>query len=407
MTPNTTAASLLRARWASVLGELLALMFMSFDGVASPAALLVVVVHAASVGVLGLPQMRPHTQNIPPAVPLLVDVAMLTALLALGGGASNPFSVVYFVQVVLAAVLLPGPWVALVWTVSVGAYGLLFLLAPGHHHGGFASHLYGMWAAFAAASGALGILVTQLSTQLRRRQEELRLAREREAQAQRLAGLSTLAAGAAHELGTPLGTIALVASELHRELPDNASEMLREDIQLIREQVDRCRRILDSMSVDAGDAVGETAQAFTSQELASQLEAHLSPERQRRLQLEGEARWVVPVQALTQAVENLVQNAFDASPEDASVKLRMNNAAIVVSDRGSGMNEATRTRAIEPFFTTKEPGQGMGLGLFLVNATAEALGGALSFSPRPGGGTIATLDLGPATSDAPSTSEQP
>jgi len=334
----------------------------------------VVAAHAFSVGLLRAPWL----------FALVVDVGILSVLLAFTGGASNPFSAVYFAQVVLAAVLLGRRFVA-VWLVAVAAYGSLFFL-PGdphaHPHHGFESHLYGMFFAFVLTSGVLGFFVSRLS-------EALAEARQREVRAQRAASLITLAAGAAHELGTPLATIALVSKELARRLEDDADA--HEDAMLIRHEVDRCRAVLDSLSHESGGTVGEAPSPLRFEVLAGEVRDRLPGELASRLHVRGAGELVVPARATRQALENLVRNAFDAAPE-GDVELAFDDGVIEVRDRGEGMDSETRARATEPFFTTKD--DGMGLGLLLVTATAEALGGGLELLARPGGGTIARLRLG-------------
>src|SRR5690606_17010356 len=138
---------------------------------------------------------------------LLFDVAALTALLAQSGGPSNPFSVVYLVYVTLGAVLLSPRATSLIVGAAALGYGLLFALGAAqdphahHHHGagGFEAHLYGMYVALVLAAGLVGYFVSRLSAATRQRELELSEARARAAQAERLAALTTVCAGAAHE----------------------------------------------------------------------------------------------------------------------------------------------------------------------------------------------------------------
>src|SRR5262249_5873196 len=128
---------------------------------------------------------------------LCASTVLLTALLMLAGGAQNPFSVLYLVQVTLAAVALGRAWTFGITALSVGCYALLFSLPGGAHHGGgFSAHLQGMWLAFTIAAFAIAYLVSGLAAALRRREAELLRTREQAARAERLASLTTLAAGA-------------------------------------------------------------------------------------------------------------------------------------------------------------------------------------------------------------------
>ncbi|NNL67232.1 MAG: HAMP domain-containing histidine kinase [Myxococcales bacterium] len=336
---------------------------------------------------------------------LLLDVVLLTALLALSGGASNPFSVIYLVHVALAAVLLGAFWPWLVAALAVLGFGLLFVLVPPEpmshavQGDGFTAHLYGMWSAFTVAAIAIAYFVVRVSLALRAQAVELAEARSRQARTERLAGLATLAAGTAHELGSPLATIAIASRELERTFarePATAPQL--EEARLIRSEVDRCRSILEQMSVEAGESPMEPAVALRTGEVLSRVREGLEPALAGRLSLndEGGSLWAPP-RALGRALTNLVRNAFDASAPDARVTLsargRDDSVRFVVEDQGEGMSDDVLEHVGEPFFTTKAPGRGQGLGVFLARALAEQLGGSLGFESLDGQGTRADLSL--------------
>jgi len=207
--------------------------------------------------------------------------------------------------------------------------------------------------------------------------------------------LGTMAAGAAHELATPLSTIAVVATEMERELRsgDSGSSPV-EDLQVIRNELGRCRAILDRMSVGVGQPVGETISESTVQQLV-QLVLDDLPQWDR-VEVRGVAeighqRIRLPIQGLAQALRAVVQNALDASSADDAVRLRAacraSQLELLVEDSGHGMDAEILRRAGEPFFTTKEPGKGMGLGLFLARSVVERLGGILQIESTAGAGT--------------------
>jgi len=207
--------------------------------------------------------------------------------------------------------------------------------------------------------------------------------------------------GAAHELGTPLGTIAVVAKELERYASAlSGSDSVLEDARLIRSEVERCRRILERMSVQGAEPMGEAARKILVADLLNEVVEQL-PESQRTVVVvevedEGLAA-VLPEQATLQSVAALLQNAIDANREQRPVIVRASGAgpelSISIRDRGHGMPESVLRRIAEPFFTTKEPGKGMGLGTFLVRTFAERLGGRLLFESTDGQGTVVTLLL--------------
>ena len=328
---------------------------------------------------------------------LLFDGAMLTALLSLSGGPMNPFSVFYLVHVALAAALLDGSWALVLSLVTSAAFGLLFVITPEasmhvmHHGIGFSAHLRGMWIAYGLAAAATGTFVARQASALRARERELATLKEERARAERLGALHTLAAGAAHELGTPLGTITLVAGELQRKLANAAPED-RDDLALLVTQAARCREILQRMSADAGNPHGETPEPVEAIWLLERLRSAFPGAELALHAAPGSVR--APREALLQALVSLVKNALDAGGEPVRVEIAPLPVFVVtVSDQGHGIPESALGRLGEPFFTTKAPGEGLGLGLFLARAVVDALGGSLEIDSAPGAGTRATLRL--------------
>ena len=344
---------------------------------------------------------------------LALDSLILTGLLALSGGPSNPFSVLYLVYVTLSAVHLGRGWTWSMVALTCACFASLFVWpssesathAMAHHHGaaatGFDLHLYGMLLAFIVAAVLIAYLVTLVAQTLRERESALRLAQDRAARSERVAALTSLAAGAAHELGSPLGTIAVAASELSRRAERvSDDETIQDDANLIESEVRRCRSILDRMVQRAGALTGESSSSVDPQQLVEDLRADLTPEFERRLQVQIDPELKVlslPPRAMRQALLNLVQNAFDASPSGQPVSLhvrrQLQRVRFVVKDEGKGMEPDLVERAGEPFLTTKGAGHGLGLGLFLAKTLAERLDGELELASTPGNGTTATLDL--------------
>ncbi len=339
---------------------------------------------------------------------LALDILVLTGLLMASGGPFNPFSVLYLVYIMLAAVVLGAAWTWSLAGLAVACYVALFQL-PVHHlaahaHGdqALSLHLWGMLVAFVVAAVLTASFVVRLSAAIEQRDAEIAAMREQATRTERLAALTTLAAGAAHELATPLGTIAIAAGELERALARRADAgALREDTQLIRAEVERCRRILDAMAGDSGEQAGETPAPVTLDQLVRDVLAALPPEGAGRVCVTGgaapSASVEVPRRAVARAVANLVRNALDASRPPATVTLDVAGDAaglrIIVEDQGAGMTPDVLARAVEPFFSTKPAGKGMGLGLFLVRTLAEDLGGRFVLRSTPGGGSTAELIL--------------
>lgn len=348
------------------------------------------------------------------AMVLGLDVVLLTLMLHWTGGPYNPFSTLYLVLVALSAVALSPGWT---WGIA-GFTGLMcagLFLAPGWMgrpgdpvcgvgpNLPMSTHLWGMLVAFALTAGLVAFFVGRLQWALRSRDEELMRARERSIQHERFAALATLAAGAAHELGTPLGTIVVAAGELARDaraMPDRPGWV--DDAELIRREAFRCRAILDRLQYHAEDAPKEIELGGVVSILR-----HRFPGVAFETSVGGRAaRLVAPPEALTQALSNLIGNALDATPEDESVRVEITTVVgqveFRVTDRGAGLTDAAAAHAGEPFFTTKPAGRGMGLGLFLVRLLARRLAGDFRFETATTGGTCAVLRLPIAGGGAPS-----
>jgi two-component system, sensor histidine kinase RegB len=307
-------------------------------------------------------------------------------------------------------VLLDAAWAWVVLATSLASFGALFalehvgalrFLSALSHEQIMALHVRGMWIAFSISAGLLVYIVQRVRRALTVVQQALADERSLSERKDRVASLATLAAGAAHELSTPLSTIAVVVKELQRSAArHDAPREAQEDLQLIREQVDRCRDILHHMSAQAGENAGEP---FVDVTLARWVDAALEfVPRRDRVEVGADvdlAAYAVrgPPRGLSRALRGLVKNALQASAEGALVRLRMTvedgSARADVIDEGPGMAAEILSKAGEPFFTTKIPGEGMGLGLFLTQTLAAQLGGSLELRSTPGQGTAATLRL--------------
>lgn len=335
---------------------------------------------------------------------MLADAALHTGVFALSGGPFNPFTTLYLVNVVLAAVVLSRTrqWVQLV--ASLLGFASLFLVdkvAPStwelpNHQELMRLHLTGMWVAFVVAAGFIVYFVQRVLASLAARELQLAEARRQAGQHEKLAALTTLAAGAAHELATPLGTIAVASHEMLRALEKlSVPDSLRDDARLVREQVERCRVILQSMSARSGELAGEAITTFPVNDWLA--EATRDLRQVERVVLPAAASLVVtgPRAALAQALRNLVKNALEASTGQVMLEAveRDGTLTLFVKDQGPGLDANLVSRLGEPFFTTKPVGKGMGLGVFLARTLAQQLGGALTFDSRPGAGTTVSFTL--------------
>jgi two-component system sensor histidine kinase RegB len=340
-------------------------------------------------------------------VVLALDVTLLTALLWLTGGTSNPFTTVYLVYIALAAVTLGSRWTWTIAVLSVAGYAILFAIAPpadphaAHRPADeLAGHLAGMWVAFLSAAVLIGFFVTRVREALDQRERALAEARQVAAAQERLASLTTLAAGAAHELATPLATIAVASKELLREAEASNHPALIEDAALIRAQVERCRQILDHMSGRADATTADPPDTIDPAVVIAAAIAALPAGASSRVTVTaaGPATSVrLPKVGMARVLTTLIKNALDASGEDGRVEIAVTTSptslGLSVRDTGRGMDQATLARAGEPFFTTKPAGAGFGLGLFLARTFVEQWGGQFSLQSQPGLGTVAAVSF--------------
>lgn len=336
---------------------------------------------------------------------LVVDVMLLTGLLYFSGGPTNPFSIIYVVYIAMSAVMLTPKWTWVIAALSIVSFATLFLvrdpseqMAHAGHGGDFQTHLYGMFIALALAVALITYFVSQLSLELRRRERALAEAEERTHRWGKLASIATLVAGAAHELGTPLGTIAVAAKEMERQarrVP--GGQALIEDAELIREELERCRLVLDRMAAAGGEQVGEVASVFPVESLFGEVRARLSPDQAKRWVTSTEVEKIeAPKDSLVQMAENIARNGFDACESGrVSLDVRGEPGAVKLRfvDEGHGMDEHVAKRATEPFFTTKNTGDRMGLGLFLARTLVDSLGGRLTIESATGEGTSIVVVL--------------
>lgn len=332
---------------------------------------------------------------------LLADSAALTLMLGLTGGATNPFTTLYFVPITLATQVSPR-WTWAVAGASLAGFGLLYLLGPlpqgppGHEHH-FAGHLQGMWFSFGVTGALITYFVHSIAMSVARQRAELTRLRDQALEDRHLASLGSLAAGAAHELGTPLGTIAVLASEL-----PHMDETERDDASgSIRHEVARCKKIVQRMSTPDARVheLGADAQPWTLSELGE--ERHASGEIPVELSFdEGSeaAACDLPRDALGQILRELLANAAEACRRrkgDHGIRLRISAAdamaRVQVEDDGEGMDTALAGAAFDPFFSTKPEGSGMGLGLYLTRAQLRQLGGSIAVESEPGRGTTVTI----------------
>ena len=335
---------------------------------------------------------------------LLVDVGMLTAQLYLSGGATNPFVYLYLLQVILGAMLLEtwSTWIILGITSACFAGLALFghpLALPLDHDRGLASpYVQGMLVCFALNAALLVTFITRINRNLRERDARLAGLRQRAAEEDHIVRMGLLASGAAHELGTPLATLAVILGDWRR-LPHFASDPeLLQEIAEMETQVQRCKSIVSGILLSAGEARGESSARTTIRtffdEVAREWRITRNPSAFGYDDQFGADMPMVSDSALKQMVSNVLDNAHEASPTGVRMTVSRHGDALClqVADHGPGFATRVLMNFGKPYESTKgRPGGG--LGLFLVVNVARTLGGTVTAENRPAGGALVTITL--------------
>lgn len=334
---------------------------------------------------------------------LAVDLAGMGVLLYLSGGAANPLVSLLLIPVAVAALSLPARWVAGVVALAMGLYSFLMLyslpLPIADAARATRLHLGGMWLTFVVSAALIAWFMTRMTASIEERDARLASARERAMRDAQVVALGQLAAGAAHELGTPLATINVLAGELERDdrLPDDA----RADLALLRQQIAICKDIVGGLTQKAGIARAESAHGISVDGWLEGLLARwrtLWPNASCRLEMAGAETMprVVVDPAIEQAINNLLNNAAKIAPVGMRLVVDWDGGRvrIAVRDRGPGFPpEILRCCGAEP-----QPAheQGSGIGLWLTRAAVERAGGEMLIENSAEGG-VATIEL-PLTS---------
>ena len=335
---------------------------------------------------------------------LLVDVAALSALVYFTGGSVNPFITLFLLPITFAAATLRPHYTWPIVFVAIAAYTLLMffnrpVMGAVHQHGEeFSLHLWGMWYGFIVSAVLLVYFIGRVGQALRERDRILSAAREDALRADQLIAMGTLATGTAHELGTPLATMAILVRDMEIEHQDNSE--LHENLHCLREQIDRCKNVLARLASDSGELQRAGSQTLP---LAQYLEDVTNEWRELRDNISIDCEWPAvsasPLihidRTLTQALLNVLNNAADAGAGHVTFNADWSDdqLRINVIDDGPGLTHEARNHAGNSPYSDKPAGEGMGLGLFLASTTLQRFGGRLEIDNHAAGGTRVDIEL--------------
>ncbi|HET6546130.1 MAG TPA: ATP-binding protein [Rhodanobacteraceae bacterium] len=405
------ARTLMRLRWCAVVGQTLTVLVVIHGlGIVVPTGSLafgIGVLAAFAVFVWWRLDRSPRVTPVEVIGHIAVDTSVLVYLLYLTGGATNPFVTLLIMPITLAAAALPLRYVTLLAAFAAASYVMLLRfhvpLAAIHSHDGetaFDLHVTGMAISFVITAAMLGYFIARLAGTLREREAEVMRERERALRDEGILAIAIQAAGAAHELNTPLSTVRTLLTELRRE--HGGGEALQRDLAVIAAQTDRCRDILRELvalgsrglecAAEPRDLAGFVADCLDRFGL-------LRPEIEVLTSVDDRlaAKVIESDPSLRHALVNLLNNAADASCAAGSRRIEFtvvaDGARIEFGVRDHGAGHPALVAKPAPRGLRSDKRDGLGLGLALANATAERFGGELSGTVAPGGGLLQRLRI--------------
>ncbi len=441
VSPKSEISALQNLKWIFILRNLMivseaGLVFLSIYGLNIPLPqeqLWLVILSIAAVNLYTW--MRLKTEDLVTELEifsqLAIDVFGIASLLYLTGGASNPIIWMFLLPLIITAIMLPQSyaWYMVIlttsmYTVLIG-YNIplpsiephmpnpdLMPLEMAHydtlqkmhamsdkHY--FNLHMFGMWFGFVFSAGLVAFFVVELAKTLRSQERYLAEARENALRDERVVSLGTLAASAAHDMGTPLGTIAIVAHEMEQEYPIHRFPDLHEKVLIMQQQIDRCKEALSVMSASAGEMRAESGRVMLLTEyidgVLKQWRAHKSGAKLNFFidpHVAVNAK-ILAERTLTHSIINILNNAAEASPPELGIEFHaswdLDHAHIRIRDYGPGLPpELIELAGKQPVISKT---RGLGVGLFLTYSTINRLGGKINFYNVETGGACVEITL--------------
>jgi len=406
-TPNRNLVRLTIVRGITWTGFLLAIIvgieLLAFDLPVTAVVSVVIAMGILNIATwwrLGRPKAVNHFEYL---AHLLADIAGLTLLFYFSGGSTNPFITYYLVPVTIAAATLPWRHAWIIAACAMAGYTyLMFFYHPipqlGHINsdGPLSLHVLGMWLNFGLSAGLVTFFIYKMAHALRNRDKALSRTREAALRNEQVLAVATQAAGTAHELGTPLSTMAVLLNEMHQDAPHDSP--LQQDISILRQQVDVCKSRLQHLVTTADRrrmAEPEVLDAELWLAAVVQRWLVIRPDVSHLFEVaEKRGRpWLAVDATLDQALTNLLNNAADANPEQIAIRLDWQDESVVIDirDHGPGIAMSIADQLGDTFISTKS--KGMGIGLFLTHATINRFGGGVSLYNHPEGGTLTEVTL--------------
>jgi two-component system sensor histidine kinase RegB len=338
-------------------------------------------------------------------IQLLIDVVCLNALFYFSGGATNPFVSYLLVPVCISAATLPWRFTWFISALCVLAYSILlffhvklplFSVDNVHIHSQLSWHILGMWFNFFISAVLITYFVVKMARSLREQEKVLNEMREDELRNEQVIAVATLAAGAAHEINTPLATMMVLLAELRSEYQKDPQ--LSADLHVLSQQVERCAASLKQMVQDSSAATqGQYKQQNIQIYCNSIIDRWqlMRPEVNFTVHFSGSVtqQLISYDSRLDHAIINLLNNAADVSPNSITIEIVLdeNNFCWKICDVGHGISADASSILGKEAFSTKE--HGLGIGILLSHTTVKHYGGSVVQSPNTPHGTITTITL--------------
>lgn len=385
---------LVQLRWLAVCGQVVTIAvaegLMDIDLPLLPMGLVIAVLVA--VNLISRTRLGGWKWALP--VELAIDVLALTAQLALSGGATNPFTTLYLLQITLSAVLLPRE---ITWSL-VGLMSVLFVALTGFHRplllpegtDLFPIYIGGMFVGLVLDAVLIAAFVTRITANLSDRTARLAALHQQAIEEDHIIRMGLFASGAAHELGTPLSSISVILGDWRHSATDPEQ---RDEIAAMQKAIDRCKSIVSGILMTSGAARGEDARVTSLSDFIEDLANDWADARDfDGLALSGhisEDMQIVSDATLKQMLMNVLDNALEVSPDWVGLEAARRGADLVltVRDRGPGFAPEILAEVGQPYRTTKDR-PGRGLGLFLTISAIRKLGGDLSVANRAEGAEV-------------------